>query len=152
FQGGGYNVTGNALNLTLPSSLTTTGNTVNGSSSITNLPTTGNLFIGMTVTGAGIPNNTTITGITSPTVSAGLSGTTTNGSNSIRAIAPAQIGKLDVGMLVSGTNTPANSFITSISPATISLSATTTNGQLTVTLASTSSLGVGMLVTGPNIQ
>src|SRR5581483_12045634 len=50
-----------------PSSPTRSGSIVNGNITITGLSTTRNLVPGMSVTGTGIPNNTTIASILSPT-------------------------------------------------------------------------------------
>jgi hypothetical protein len=99
------------------------GNTTNGSNIVTGLSSTGSLNVGMQVTGAGIPVNDTIAAI---------------GPNAgeIQLSSPATAAvPLAFGTTVSAT-LPGN----------------TTNGSNIVTgLSSTSSLNVGMLVTGAGI-
>jgi hypothetical protein len=81
-----FNAGGIAVDLEIATQtvLTTTANT-NSSTSLTNLASTTNLVAGQSITGAGIPNGTTITGIAGTTVTLSKAATATATGVSVTA-------------------------------------------------------------------
>lgn len=124
----------NSVNQTIANGVTTAG------SNIVTVPSTAGLYVGGLVTGTGLPANSRITAITSPTtftittgtgvtaqssttitaaspvINLSLTGAVTT-ANSATVTVPSTTG-LFVGAPVTGTGIPANSFITAITSAT----------------------------------
>jgi hypothetical protein len=121
---------------------TATGNTTNGSASITTLSSTTNLIVGLGVSGAGIPSGAVITQI---------SGTTITISANATATAAGVTLTFTPGIT---TGTSANTATVGVvaSASTLTTTGNTTNGsnQLT-TLASTAGILQNMLVSGTGI-
>lgn len=159
------------VNATNWATTSTTGNTSAGSTTVSNLASVGNLAVGMVVTGAGIPVNTTVTAVNanqstitlSKAATATLTGTslgfatpqvsttgnTTSGSTTISGLASTT--NLAVGMLLTGTGLPANTFITSINATqnsiTVNKAATATGTGVSLTATATLSLSTNALTT-----
>lgn len=147
--------------------VTTTGNTTNGSSTVTNINTTG-IVPGMPVTGAGIQAGTLVASIPTPgnpgilvlslaatATAANVSltfqwtGNITVGSNVITNISTTG---LAIGMSVTGTGIPAGATIVSITPGNpgsilISGTATATANNVPLTFAAAAASGVPTLGT-----
>ena len=108
-------------------SSTITANTTSGSTTVTT-PSTGALTLGMTISGTGIPSNTT----TTTTLIANI----TSGSTTVTTSSPVS---LSAGTIISGTGIPANDTVaTSVNNATsftlkTAATATTTGVTLTAT-------------------
>jgi sugar lactone lactonase YvrE len=107
-----------------------TGTTASGSSSVTAVPTTVGLVTGELVTGPGIPGGATITAINATTGTVTLSGNATAAGTLVTLVA-------------TGTVPPCTDIFT----------ATTTTGSTTVTVPSTTTLGLvaGEAISGPGI-
>jgi flagellin-like hook-associated protein FlgL len=140
-SGGVFTFTPNSP--TIPSVTTQSGNTSFSSSQVTGLDTT-NLSVGMSISGPGIPPNTTITKVDSasqitlsqpltqavtggdftflPTLSKAINNATTSttiNTNTLTGLTDTT--GLAVGMSVSGPNIPVNTKITGISGTTLTL-------------------------------
>ncbi len=149
------------------------GVVTSGSSSITGLASTAFMYVGMPVSGTGIPSNTVVGAINSSTsitlgqasspttpvnatVTSGiLSGTTSLGSNTITGLSSTT--GLTVGQGVSGTGILSGTVITSINSTTqisvgLPLTGNTSAGGTTITgLSSTTGMVAGQFISGPNI-
>ena len=91
-------VTGAFLFVLQPVGTRTTGNTTNGSANVTNLPSVQGIFVGMPITGTGIPSNTTVAGIltsTSIQLSANASATNTGTVLTITIPVPSANSRID---------------------------------------------------------
>lgn len=106
---------------------TQTGNTNHPPNMITGLPTTTNLYVGMKISGPGIPQNTTITAINNAT----------------------DITISNVPTLTGANNFVFEGYINANSSRNVM--GMTTSGSTTVTLPSTAKLAIGMAVSGPGI-
>lgn len=131
-------------------SYATTGNTTNGSTSLTSLASTTGIQTGMTITGSTIPLGTTVSSIVGSTVtmsqaavvtSATTTANTTNGSNQLTSVASTL--NISVGMNVTGTGIPANTVVVAINNITAS-GATTTDITLSQNATAT---GTGISLT-----
>jgi hypothetical protein len=121
--------------VTSSETVTVTATTSNGSKSVTNVsPGTSSLAAGMSITGTGIPSNTTIASITNGTqlqlsknatssgsgrtlTATGGSATTTNGSKTV-TFAQAPSTALTAGMVVTGNGIPSNTAIQTVNSST----------------------------------
>lgn len=127
------------------------GITTNTSTTISGIADTTYLYVGMPISGTGIPtgatiatkstNSITISSAATASSSTVGSGTTTNGSSTITM---ASTSTLSIGQAISGTGIPAGAYITNIFSsvvASISANATATNTGLTFTLGTAITVG-----------
>lgn len=130
---------------------TLSGITTNTSTTISGIADTTYLYVGMPISGTGIPSNATIAtkSTNSITISAAATassstvgtGATTNGSATVTM---SSTSGLSINQAISGTGIPANAYITNIynsTTVTISANATATNTGLTFTLGTTITVG-----------
>ena len=119
-------VSSSSITLSIPAVITLTGNTINGSSTISGLASTTGLAVGMDVFGTGIPSGTTMAAIRPPPIT--VTGNTTNGSATILGLTSTS--GIEAGMDVFGTGIPAGATVASVvslSEITLSTAATVTN-------------------------
>ena len=157
--------------------LTVKGNTSNGSFTILSVSPTTGLAVGQAITGTGVAANTIITAINGSTLTVSVpasangtgvsltvtsAGTPVKGSN-VFGVA-GTIPGVAIGQPVTGTNVPANSYITQISANSITLSQAasgsstvtpsgyTTSGNKQISgVSSVNSVVPGASITGTNI-
>ncbi|MBV8592527.1 MAG: hypothetical protein JO212_21120, partial [Acetobacteraceae bacterium] len=141
---------GNIIDILATSTVTRTGNTSHGNTSISGIsPSTTGIAVGMSVSGTGIPANATVLTIDSPsqihisaaptltqtatTLTFGPTGVTVSGSNIITSIPSTS--SFAVGMVVTGTGIPANTAIKAVGGTTITIcNNATANGTTALTL------------------
>jgi flagellar hook-associated protein 3 FlgL len=165
---------GNApLSFTLPNAIS--GKTNTGSNVISNIFDTSNLKPGMTVTGQGIPPNTTILKVDSSnkitlsssslqtidgvmlsygydgSVAGSVTGNATNGSVYLNEIQVPAGGLLVKGMPITGLGIQDGTTIDSYNPATGPLIGTLTSGTTLIQAIDTSNLAPGMPISGTGI-
>ncbi len=137
-------------------SSTVTGNTVSGSTSVTNVTGVANLLIGETVAGTGIPPGTTITAISGTTLTLSAAATATGTAVSLTAGSTlltnvSTLIGLAVGQTITGPGIPTGTTITAITPS-FSLTGNTTRGSTSITnVSSTAGLVIGQVISGPGI-
>lgn len=134
------------------------GNTVSGSNILSSLhtpvgnsaPILSGVMPGMTITGTGIPANTTVLSSINGTFSLSTTGNTTSGSTAV--VLPSTT-NVAIGMSVTGPNIPTGAYILSISGSTVNISqlatATATGSAIIITGGGSIAMSNNATVTSP---